>query len=50
MSSSSELSTEFNIKVESIVNLDTLIDFVANDLAYSEFLPNLNKYREEWGA
>ena len=50
MSSSSELSTEFNMKVESIVNLDTLIDFVANDLAYSEFLPNLNKYREEWGA
>ena len=50
MSSSSELSTEFNIKVESIVNLDTLIDFVAKDLAYSEFLPNLNKYREEWGA
>ena len=50
MSSSSELSTEFNIKVESIVNLDTLIDFVANDLAYAEFLPNLNKYREKWGA
>ena len=50
MSSSSELSTEFNIKVESIVNLDTLIKFVANDLTYSEFLPNLNKYREEWGA
>ena len=49
-SSSSELSTEFNIKVESIVNLDTLINFVENDLAYSEFLPNLNKYREEWGA
>ena len=50
MSSSSELSTEFNIKVESIVNLDTLINFVANDSTYSEFLPNLNKYREEWGA
>ena len=50
ISSSSELSTEFNIRVESIVNLDTLINFVENDLAYSEFLPNLNKYREEWGA
>ncbi len=50
MSSSSELSTEFNISVESIVNLDTLINFVANDSTYSEFLPNLNKYREEWGA
>ena len=50
VSSSSELSSEFNIKVESIVNLDTLINFVANDLTYSEFLPNLNKYREEWGA
>ena len=50
MSSSSELSTEFNIKVESIVNLDKLIKFVANDLTYSKFLPNLNKYREEWGA
>ena len=50
ISSSSELSTEFNIRVESIINLDTLINFVTNDLTYSEFLPNLNKYREEWGA
>ena len=50
LSSSSELSAEFNIKVESIVNLDDLISFVTNDSKYFEFLPNLNNYREKWGA
>ena len=50
LSSSSELSSEFNIKVESIVNLDDLISFVTNDSTYVEFLPNLNNYREKWGA
>ncbi len=50
LSSSSELSAEFNIKVESIVNLDDLISFVTNDSTYVEFLPNLNNYREKWGA
>ena len=50
LSSSSELSAEFNIKVESIVNLDDLISFVTNDSTYFEFLPNLNNYREKWGA
>ena len=50
ISSSSELSAEFNIRVESIVNLDTLISFVTNDSKYLEFLPSLNSYRENWGA
>ena len=50
LSSSSELSAEFNIIVESIVNLDDLISFVTNDSKYFEFLPNLNNYREKWGA
>jgi len=50
ISSSSELSAEFNIRVESIVNLDTLISFVTNDSKYLEFLPSLNNYRERWGA
>ena len=50
LSSSSELSAEFNIKVESIVNLDDLISCVTNDSKYFEFLPNLNNYREKWGA
>ena len=50
LSSSSELSAEFNIKVESIVNLDDLISFVTNDSKYFEFFSNLNNYREKWGA
>ena len=47
---SQELRDSFNIQVESIVNLDTLISFVKNDSDYSQYLDGLNKYRDTWGA
>lgn len=50
VSSSKELEQEFNLKVESIINLDTLITYVENDSSFSIHLDNLNKYRETWGA
>ena len=50
VSSSKELEQEFNLKVESIINLDTLITYVENDSSFNIHLDNLNKYRESWGA
>ena len=50
ISSSEELEKEFNIKVESIVNLDSLIDFVKDNGVYADHLNQLNEYRENWGA
>ena len=47
---SQELRNSFNMQVESIVNLDTLISFVKNDSVYSQYLDGLNKYRDTWGA
>ncbi len=50
ISSSKELENDFNIKVESIINLDTLIAFVENESEYSDHLSQLNQYRETWSA
>ena len=50
ISSSKELENDFNIKVESIINLDTLIAFVENESEYSVHLSQLNEYRETWSA
>jgi len=50
MSSSNELEKDFGIKVESIVNLDTLITFVEADSSYTKHLSELNQYRDNWGA
>ena len=47
---SQELRDSFNMQVESIVNLDTLISFVKNDSEHSQYLDGLNKYRDTWGA
>ena len=47
---SKELRDSFNMQVESIVNLDTLISFVKNDSEHSQYLDGLNKYRDTWGA
>ena len=47
---SQELRDSFNMQVESIVNLDTLISFVKNDSEHSQYLDELNKYRDTWGA
>lgn len=48
--SSEELRKDFDIKVESIVNLDSLIGFVEKDSHFKEHLSRLNEYRETWGA
>ena len=50
ISSSKELENDFSIKVESIIDLDTLIAFVENESEYSVHLPQLNQYRETWSA
>ena len=50
ISASKELEKDFNIKVESIVNLDSLIDFVKENGVYTDHLDRLNEYRENWGA
>ncbi len=50
LSSSKELENEFNLKVESIINLDSLITFVKNDFSFNAHIDSLNKYRETWGA
>ena len=47
---SQELRDSFNMQVESIVNLNTLISFVKNDSEHSQYLDELNKYRDTWGA
>ena len=50
ISSREELENKFNLKVESIINLDTLIAFVENESGYSNYLSQLNEYRETWSA
>ena len=50
ISSSEELKNEFNLRVESIINLETLIAYVKNESLYSIHLPKLNEYRENWSA
>ena len=50
ISSSRELEKEFNIKVESIVNLESLISFVEDNSNYQSHLEELSNYRKNWGA
>ena len=50
LSSSKELEQEFDLKVESIVDLDSLITYVKNDSNFSDHLNSLSEYRETWGA
>ena len=50
LSSSKELEKEFNLKVESIINLDSLITYVEIDSSFNNHLDSLSKYRETWGA
>ena len=49
-SSSQELRDDFDMQVESIVNLETLISFVKDDSKLRDYLDKLNAYREAWGA
>ena len=43
ISSSEELKNEFNLRVESIINLETLIAYVKNESLYSIHLPKLKE-------
>jgi orotate phosphoribosyltransferase len=45
-----ELSMEFSCPVISIVRLDDIVGFLEHSAAYREFLPELRRYREQWGA
>ena len=49
-SSSQELRDDFDMQVESIVDLETLISFVKDDSKLRDYLDKLNAYREAWGA
>lgn len=49
-SASKELCDEYNIEFISIINLDTLIEFVKSDTQFNNYLDELNEYREVWGA
>ena len=40
----------YNIEFISIINLDTLIEFVKSDTQFNNYLDELNEYREVWGA
>jgi orotate phosphoribosyltransferase len=50
LSARAELEDVYGMQVISIINLDSLIQFSAEDLNYSEYLPQLKSYRENWGA
>ena len=49
-SASKELENEFNLNVISILNLESLIEYVKNESELSDHLYGLNNYRETWGA
>ena len=50
LSASDELQNDFGIIVKSIVDLNTLISFSETNADYEQFLDELKKYREQWGA
>ena len=50
LSARAEIEDVYGMQVISIINLDSLIQFSAEDLNYSEYLPQLKSYRENWGA
>ena len=45
-----ELEEEFDIKVISIINLDTLIAYSESNSGYETHLERLQAYRDQWGA
>ena len=50
LSASDQLHNDFGITVKSIVDLNTLISFSETNADYEQFLDELKKYREQWGA
>ena len=45
-----ELEKEFDMKVISIINLDTLIAYSESNSGYETHLERLQAYRDQWGA
>ena len=50
LSAKSELEKEFGIEIESIVDLDALIQFSQNNEQFSAYQDQLEEYRANWGA
>ena len=50
LSASDELQNDLGITVKSIVDLNALISFSETNADYQQFLDELKKYREQWGA
>jgi hypothetical protein len=50
LSAKSELERDFGIIIESIVNLDALIQFSKRNSQFQSYQDQLEGYRETWGA
>ena len=50
ISAKRELEEEFDMKVISIINLDTLIAYSESNSSYETHLERLQAYRKQWGA
>jgi len=50
LSAKSELEKDFGIVIESIVNLDALIQFSQNNEQFNAYQDQLKEYRKTWGA
>jgi orotate phosphoribosyltransferase len=50
LSAKSELERDFGIIIESIVNLDALIQFSKHNSQFHSYQDQLEGYRETWGA
>ena len=50
LSAKSELEKDFGIVIESIVNLDALIQFSQNNEQFNAYQGQLKEYRNTWGA
>ena len=50
LSARTELESQFDIKVISIISLDTLIDYINSDRALDANLSAMRDYRQVWGA
>jgi orotate phosphoribosyltransferase len=50
LSARRELEEEFDMKVISIINLDTLIAYSESNPGFENHLDRLQAYRNQWGA
>ncbi len=46
----SEVANKYNIPVISIINLDTIMDFVSKEIQNENLLENIKNYRSEYGV